>query len=368
MSNINEGHNYLKLDNNDVKKYFDNIDEVLKSFELINDRLENKKGIIHDEFVVDFVIAKYLKNIKNSLNALKYKHMYQEKVTFSLKINNISGFPNFQEVIQLEMDEKEAENKLAQMMPLDNMKQILFDRILKYKKIPTDVQHEICKKHYYESLLNKELMKKFMPIEVFDKEKYGLKNDFIYWATYDSQKNHPIIYLVKYEYSDEIDINEISDYLKNISFSENLLMTIAMKLDKEFPSFHPKSIQRINIGPFLHDSFVQLNNPIYTKLFTGHNDWIFAMQIETLISKEQVEIKKKNVFERIASKNNEVEEIFFVDKTSRECVKHGLSSLIKEGIMTNSIYQRFHDMKIKETFGFDSIYIVDDDFKHIILD
>lgn len=182
------------------------------------------------------------------------------------------------------------------------------------------------------------------------------------------KKNHPIIYLVKYEYSDEIDINEISDYLKNISFSENLLMTIAMKLDKEFPSFHPKSIQRINIGPFLHDSFVQLNNPIYTKLFTGHNDWIFAMQIETLISKEQVEIKKKNVFERIASKNNEVEEIFFVDKTSRECVKHGLSSLIKEGIMTNSIYQRFHDMKIKETFGFDSIYIVDDDFKHIILD
>ncbi len=241
--------------------------------------LNDQESPLYKHDLIGAVVTEYLGRLRGSLTS------WQDRIAFTDKFRISraeSGFPVYQNLLELENDRREAKKRLAAMPDEDTIRKEMVDFILTKKAVPTALQRTMSERRYLTSL---ESGKHFSPlclprtIRVSVNPKTGRPYYIVHWGYYDGTANLPMVYIVSLEDSSTdmvdtlvgegklkrgIDIplpvegllnpvlaHQFDDFCDKNSAYSLTLATIATSLDKDFPTLHPKQLRRIRPGAIL---------------------------------------------------------------------------------------------------------------------
>jgi len=221
------------------------------------------------------IILQYLQGLAHTFTALSYKFLMANRVgDHSAKLLSIdksdSGFPVYQEILQMAADALQAESHLLTLPSQGRIKKDMISHILTEQKLPTQLQYALSQRIYYECLTGANLfLSQNHPQAQWEgslkkNKKKKKKRYLIHWAVYDSPTNVPTIYLMDVEDTgkkalplDERRWPRVQSHLLAQSLSTLKLLTIAKGFDEDFDGLHPKPLRRVHLGPMYSHAFPQ---------------------------------------------------------------------------------------------------------------
>jgi hypothetical protein len=256
----------------------------------------------------------YLKALSNTFTALSYKYLMTNRSPDSGKMSidkTESGFPIFSEIIQLAADSTQAKKHLKSLPEQERLKKDMVNHILMQRSAPTTLQYATAQR--------------------------------IYWASYDSKTNIPVVYLMVVDDTanralpnDERRWPRVQDALMAQALSELKLLTIAKGFDEDFDGLHPKSLRRFHLGPMHSHAFTEQRGPIREVLANAIGeeglDWALAWTVETLISDGQ-KWQKVGVFKQAPR------EVFRLDAFDMNGKMDGVTDVTRALILPHRAYQ-----------------------------
>ena len=307
---------------------------------------------VRDQLITDAegqILANYLEDLGNSFSALSYKYLLTNRAPDSGKMSidkTESGFPVFQEIIQLATDSTQARKHLSTLPTPDALKSDMVNHILTERTAPTALQYAMAQRIYYEMLDRESLFlsQNHPQIQWIGKDvKARRRRYLIHWAVYDSKTNLPVIYLLQVDddapralNTDERRWPRVQDALMAQAISELKLLTIAKGLDADFDNLHPKSLRRFHIGPMHSHTFTQQTGPLRDVLAEADGkpgeDWALAWTVETLISERQE-------WTKTGFMKNSWRQVFKVDGFNLSDRTDGLTDLRQALILPHRAYQ-----------------------------
>ncbi len=260
------------------------------------------------------IILQYLQGLAQTFTALSYKFLMANRVgDHSAKLLSIdktdSGFPVFQEILQMAADALQADDHLLTLPTQGRLKKDMISHILTEQTHPTKLQYALSQRIYYEKLAGANLfLSQNHPQAQWEGsiKKKKKKNYLIHWAVYDSPTNVPTIYLMDVEDVgkkalplDERRWPRVQSHLLSQSMSTLKLLTIARGFDSDFDELHPKTLRRVHLGPMYSHAFTQQHGPLRDVLAEASGqpglDWALAWTVETLVS-ERTKTEKTGFF------------------------------------------------------------------------
>ena len=209
-----------------------------------------------------------------------------------------SGYPVFQEILQLGIDLGEARQVLTSLPTRRALKADILEEVLTRGTLPRKLQAQMSRRIYCEILAERP---PFLTVNQPDLMQVGERRAerpayMVRWAVYDSHRNMPNIYLLGLEdsgdqllQSDEKRWQRLVEHLTAQSLSTLKLLTIARGIDKDFPDIHPKRLRRIHFGPMYSNRYTRHADVVQDLLSEpepgSEQDWIFCWTVETLRSK-----------------------------------------------------------------------------------
>lgn len=298
---------YEFTDQADVNRYFDR-------FLHITDMLENISSssvLTESDSLDDYIILTYIKKLKNTLNALRYKYWFlgtmDSRIHSTLFIDSRdSGFPLRKEIHLLTADKTDVDDKLSQFGSEDRIRDQIIAHVVAKKTVPMDLLYQLSQRKLFSILKEKEIFEVNVAPTVTEVKSPNAdtKMFVIHWCTYDIKKNIPNIYIMVAEQSsaDNMSIKNNAEYRQSLvacierySTSDVRLITMAREIDKEFADIHPKSIKRVHVGPVYTNGITHHNDGIQ-RILEGVQDqrdnWVFAWSTETLMSSGSREVSK----------------------------------------------------------------------------
>ncbi|MEP3276039.1 MAG: hypothetical protein ABJN26_26650 [Stappiaceae bacterium] len=259
------------------------------------------------------IIQVFLKALSNTFTALSYKHLMAGRVANQLPGTlNIdrqeSGFPIYQELLQMANDAMQADKHLKSLPTLKRLKQEMVEHILSEQTTPLRLQFAASQRLYYEHLANSPLFFAQNDPQALwrgnvspDRRRY-----MVYWASYDSQQNIPVIYLMDVEDTgstalprDEQRWPRVQSHLMAQAVAALKMVTIASGFDRDFDDLHPKRLRRLFVGPMYSHAFTEQSGPLREVLAEASGepglDWALAWTAETLVS-SRVETERSGFF------------------------------------------------------------------------
>jgi hypothetical protein len=296
---------YEFTDQEEVNRYFDRFLHITNMLE----KICSSSVLSESDGLDDYVILTYIKKLRNTLNALRYKYWFlgtmDSRISSTLFVDSRdSGFPLRKEIHLLGADKADVSEKLKGFSSEKDIRDQIISYVVARKAVPMDLLYTLSQRKFFSVLRDKEIFDVNVSPEITEVKSpnENSKMYVIHWCTYDVQKNIPNIYIMVAEQSSEVSqsIKTNSEYRKSLfsaierfSTSDIRLITMAREIDKEFTDIHPKSLKRVHVGP------------VYTNGITHHNDgvqrilehvqdqrdnWVFAWSIETLLSRGSREI------------------------------------------------------------------------------
>src|SRR5690606_17947551 len=125
-----------------------------------------------------------------------------------------SGFPVFQNVLELENDRKQAEARLATIPQADELRRAMADFILRNKEFPASLQRSMAERLYLEGVGDEETFGPFslaQTVKVSVNPKSGLPYYLVHWASFDGAANLPLVYMATVEDSSETIVRQLVD-------------------------------------------------------------------------------------------------------------------------------------------------------------
>ena len=307
---------------------------------------------VQDRLITDAegqILVNYLEDLGHSFEALSYKYLLTNRAPGSGKMSidkTESGFPVFQEIIQLAQDSTQASKHLASLPDQDALKADMVNHILTEQSAPTQLQYALAQRIYYETLDTQPLFlsQNHPQIQWIGKDVKSRKRRYlIHWAVYDSKTNLPAIYLIQVEdtasralNTDERRWPRVQDALMAQAISELKLLTIAQGIDEDFDQLHPKSLRRFHLGPMHSHAFTEQHGPIRDVLAEADSpvgqDWALAWTVETLISSGQEWVKTGFL-------KQSWRQVFKVDGFNLSDKTDGLTDLRQALILPHRAYQ-----------------------------
>jgi len=320
-------------------------------FERIIDFLGEVADISLDEKQLSAMEVKMLKGylaaLSNTFTALSYKYLMTDRVSlqtgdqFSLDKTE-SGFPVFREIMQMTADMTQASKHLISLPSRERLKKDMINHILTEKSAPTQLQFAMSQRIYYEYLAEGELFLTQNHPEVIwvgKDVKQRRRSYLIHWASYDSQTNLPVVYLMELDDTgsralphDERRWPRVQSHIMAQSVSGLKLLTIAQGFDRDFDTLHPKMLRRFHLGP-MHS-----------------HDWALAWTVESLVS-ASVKKEKTGLFKSADR------EVYQIDKMDFEMADSGASDIRRALIMPHRAYQVLNE-KYKADFEDVQKYVV----------
>ena len=247
-------------------------------------------------------IDDYLDRLRTSFAALsaRYRRVQRGgKSAAGLTIDRSdSGYPVFQEFLQLGIDLGEANQVLTTLPTRRVLKAEMLDHVLTRRSMPRKLQTQMSRRIYCEILAERP---PYLTVNAPDIMQVGERSSdrrayLVRWAVYDSHRNMPNIYLLGLEESgdrpllgDERRWPRLVEHVTAQSLSTLKLLTIARGIDKDFPDIHPKRLRRIHFGPMYSNRFTRHADVVQDLLSEpepgSEQDWIFCWSVETLRSK-----------------------------------------------------------------------------------
>ena len=297
------------------------------------------------------IVEGYLRQLSNTLTALSIKYLMTGLVggrrPGPLAIDHIdSGFPLFQEVIQMASDAGEVTSQLAVLPKRDALKEDMVEHLLHRRSLPRDLQLAMSRRVYCEMLAEVPLFlaqnpAQLLPLGTRDPQTRG---HICHWAVYDTQRNLPNVYLMQLEDSGERTLTQdqrrwplVAEHLLAQSLSSLKLLTIARGFDKDFPDLHPQVLKRLHLGPMYANKLTRHSDIVQDILAESDDepgqDWVLCWTVETLRAKG-AEKTSTGLFSSVRT------ELYDIDPQAPEEVEAGASAIERCMILPYRPYQR----------------------------
>ncbi|WP_299483861.1 hypothetical protein [uncultured Roseibium sp.] len=283
----------------ETRRYFAKFERIISHLQGVADSVVSENTALLSEIPI---LKQYLEALSGTFTALSYKYLLAGRV--SDKLPNLlsidrqdSGFPIYQELLEMANDAMQAENHLRSLPVMRDLKIAMVNHILREQSTPVNLQFAASERQYYEQLTQGTLFwARNDPRLAWTGNVTGKRRKYrIHWAVYDSQQNIPLIYVLDLEDSgrrplakDERRWPRVQGHLVSQSSAGLKLLTIARGFDHDFDDLHPKRLRRFYVGPMYSHTFTQQSGPLRDVLSQAGQkpgeDWALAWTTETLVS------------------------------------------------------------------------------------
>ncbi len=349
-------------DRGPVDRYFRAIEAA---FDGLDTYLDEEDSPLFQHGVVGAVVAEYLQRLRGSFNSWEHRLSFADKFRVS---QTESGFPAYQNVLDLENDRRDAKSRLAELPLGDEIRKDMVDYILRKQAFPTALTNMMAERRYYEAVDNglhfsPLCLPKTVRLSVNPKTRRPYY--IVHWGYFDGAANLPLIYMAAIEDSSEdmvrtlvgrdsklntdVDVplpvggllnpklaREFDAFCdKNSSYSLTL-STIATSLDKDFDHLHPKQLRRFVLGPFYHAHITDHNQRVDEILKTVHrpeNRWLLTWTLQEIYSFNEKPAKWG------LWGGDPAREEFYINTDDLDCARMGVSAFDKHALVPHEAYQ-----------------------------
>ena len=283
-----------------TRRYFAKFERIIGHLDEVTE-LSQKEGLLSGPEAT--ILQAYLKSLSFTFTALSYKFLMANRIGEGtaplLSIDKSdSGFPVFQELLQMAADALQAKAHLKSLPSQDRLKKDMINHILSEQAAPTKLQYALSQRIYYEYLNGARLfLSQNDPQAIWTgNEPSDRRQYLVHWATYDSQTNVPAVYLMELHDTgrkalprDERRWPRVQSHLMAQSVSTLKLLTIARGFDRDFDDLHPVRLRRFLLGPMYSHAFTEQHGPLRDILADASGeaglDWALTWTVETLEAK-----------------------------------------------------------------------------------
>ncbi|AMS41294.1 MULTISPECIES: hypothetical protein [Aminobacter] len=364
-------------------RYFDAIAAALSGLEIF---MRDDRSPLYRHGIVAKVAAAYISRLERSFACWRNRLGFME--TFKISRAE-SGFPVFQNVLELENDRKTAAQRLASIPSPGELREEMADFILRHKEFPEALQRSMAERLYLEDVKDGSTFSPFIlaqTAKVSVNPKSMRPYYLVHWGSFDGTANLPLIYMATVEDSSEAMVEQLVDTdsgrlnerieiplpvdgllnpdlahrfddftEKNSAYSLSPL-TVATNLDKDFPVLHPKQLRRMVLGPFYSAGITEHNSTVsevLAKVRKAENAWLLTWTIQEVYSKAEKPGRKG-----LWSSEPSSEE-FFINTDDLEAARQGVSSYEKHALIPHEAYQALYAAgEAEKIFGGYKVHIL----------
>ncbi|MEH6647138.1 hypothetical protein [Sulfitobacter sp.] len=328
------------------RRYFAKFQAIMQHMLRVAGVMEAEGHLTRDEVTI---LARYAVSLTYTFQALSWKYLLVGRETGrffgSLTVDGRdSGFPVAAELMTMANDAQNAQAHLSAMPSVEAHKDQMVQAILGDRTLPTKLQFSLSQRLYYEELLKGDLFwVRNDPQAEWIGEDRGRRSYRLHWATYDSQVNLPVIYMMEIEDSgrealprDTRRWAQVQAHLSAQALGGLKLVTIARGFDEDFDDLHPKRLRRFHLGPMYSHAYTRQNGPLRDVLAQAKapegQDWAMVWTEEDLVSDWVIE-QKAGWFSTVER------EIFALDPMGGQMPDLGATSTHRSIILPQRPYQ-----------------------------
>ncbi len=287
-------------ENRQARRYFAKFGTILSHLPRVAAEMERDGRLTRLELDA---VAHHLGGLDRTFRALSHKYLMTGRDTGvflgSLTMDRTaSGFPVLRELLSMASDAAQAGERLARLPEPAALKDAMIAAIVGERRIPTDLQYAMSQRLYYDGLRQGDLFwPKNDPVlrAVPDVPARG----HLHWATWDGQRNLPVIWAMEFEDVGKRPLSEdfalfarVQGHLLAQALPELKLLTVAKGFDDDFETLHPKRLIRLTVGPMYSQAFTLqtegLGRVMEAARAPADEDWALAWTLETLVSERAV--------------------------------------------------------------------------------
>ncbi|MGI9350743.1 MAG: hypothetical protein ACR2O3_04205 [Rhizobiaceae bacterium] len=348
-----------------AQKYFSALGHALDGLDTF---LRENESPAYKHDVIAAIVNGYIKRLQDSLDS------WENKITFESKFRvsqTESGFPAFENVLELQNDLEGADTRLSNIKELETLKQAMVDHILTTKTFPDALQKQIAERHYLELV---QAGSHFAPlvlpktIRVSVNPKTQRPYYVVHWGYYDGAANLPMVYMATIEDSSpdivqlligpngklnkEINIklpiggllnpdlaHAFDDFCEKNSAYSLTLSTIATNMDQDFEHLHPKQLRRFVLGPFYHAAFTRHGekvDQILARVRKPEDAWLMTWTMQEIYSAHEQPAKNG------LWSSQPAREEFYINTDDLECARQGVSAFERNALVPHEAYQAIY--------------------------
>ncbi len=355
----------MNAESDAAERYFSSIAAALNGLEVF---LRDDRSPLYRHDVVASIVAEYIARLEKSFSCWRNRLDFQD----SFRISRAeSGFPVFQNVLELENDRKQAQARLATIPQADELRQEMADFILRNKEFPTALQRSMAERLYLEGVEGEETFGSFSlarTARVSVNPRSGLPYYLVHWASFDGTANLPLVYMATVEDSSETIVRQLVDNERRLNASveiplpvEGLLnpelahrfddfternsayslspITIASNLDKDFDTLHPKQLRRVVLGPFYSAGITENNlvvNEVLEHVRKPENAWLLTWTVQEVFSSGE-KPGRRGLFS-----SSKTTQEFHIDTDDLEATRQGVSAYENHALVPHEAYQALY--------------------------
>lgn len=346
-------------------RYFDAISAALTGLDVF---LRDDRSPMYRHDLVAKVMSEYIARLENSFSCWRNRLGFMD----SFRISRAeSGYPVFQNVLELENDRRTADKRLAAIPAPDVLRAEMADFILRQRAMPDALRKTMAERLYLEEIAGGETFAPFVlpqTVRVTVNPKTRRPLYVVHWGAFDGSANMPMVYMVTLEDSSEDIVKTLvtndgrlnervaiplpvdgllnpdlarrfDDFAeKNSSYSLSPA-TIGTNLDKDFETLHPKQIRRVVLGPFYSAGITENNSvvsEVLSKVRRADNAWLLTWTVQEIFSKAE-QPARKGLFSRQPAR-----EEFHINTDDLEAARMGVSSYEKHALVPHEAYQALY--------------------------
>ena len=348
-----------------AERYFTAIHAALGGLDTF---LRDDASPLYRHGIVAEVLVEYLARLEASFSCWRNRLGFADRFRIS---RAESGYPVFQNVLELENDKAKAAERLAAIPQGDELRAEMADFILRHKAMPTALQQAMAERLYLESLKDGQVFSPLVlprTVRVSVNPKAMRPYYLVHWGAFDGTANLPLVYMAAVEDSSDAMLRDLVDrkgkLRKDVPVPlpvEGLLnpelahafddfcarnsayslspATIATNLDKDFPALHPKQLRRIVLGPFYSAGITENNSivsDVLSKVFRPENAWLLTWTVQEVQSK--AEVPGARGFWSSTPARQE----FLIDTDDLEAARTGVSAYEKHALLPHEAYQALY--------------------------
>ena len=352
-------------ENEAAARYFSAITAALAGLELF---MRDDRSPLYRHGIVAKIVAEYIARLDKSFSCWRNRLGFTE--TFRISRAE-SGFPVFQNLLELENDRRQADARLANIPLAGELREEMADFILRHKEFPDALQKSMAERLYLEGVNSETTFGPFtlaQTAKVSVNPKTGRPYYLVHWATFDGSANLPLVYMVTVEDSsedmirqlvdangklnDKVDIplpvegllnpelaHRFDDFTEKNSAYTLSPATIAVNLDKDFEPLHPKQLRRVVLGPFYSAGITDNNSTVtevLAKVRKPENAWLLTWTIQEVYSKGE-KPGRKGLFS-----SEKTTQEFFINTDDLEATRQGVSSYENHALIPHEAYQALY--------------------------
>ncbi len=346
-------------------RYFDAIAAALEGLDIF---LRDDRSPLYRHGIVAEVVAEYIARLEGSFTCWKNRLGFIE----SFRISRAeSGYPVFQNVLELENDHRTAEPRLAAIPDAETLRAEMADFILRHKDFPGALQRSMAERLYLEKVKGGRIFSPFVlpqTIRVSVNPKTGRPLYLVHWGTFDGAANLPLVYMAAIEDSsasmvralvtsdgklnDKVDIplpvggllnpdlaHRFDDFCEKNSAYSLSPVTIATNMDRDFDDLHPKQLRRVVLGPFYSAGITEHNSTVAEvlgKVRKQENAWLLTWTIQEVFSTAE-KPGRKGLWSSEPARDE-----FHIETADLEATRQGVSAYEKHALIPHEAYQALY--------------------------